>query len=61
MPLIIRERLHIIPGLVWLNFSRSGWTSTSFHFGLATYNTKLGWTWHIGRGISYRPRRKGRR
>lgn len=61
MALIVRERLHIIPGLVWLNFTTSGWTSTSFHFGLATYNTKLGWTWHIAPGVSYRASKRAAR
>ena len=57
MPMIVRERLRIIPGFMWLNFTMSGWTSTSFYFGLATYNTKLGWTWHIAPGVSYRASR----
>jgi hypothetical protein len=24
MPFIIRERLHIIPGILWLNFTKNG-------------------------------------
>jgi hypothetical protein len=58
MPLIVRERLHIIPGILWLNFTKRGWTSTSVHLLFATWNSKLGWTWHIGHGVSYRASRR---
>jgi hypothetical protein len=57
MPFIVRERLHIIPGVLWLNFTRRGWTSTSVHLGLWTWNSKLGLTTHIGHGVSYRKSR----
>ena len=52
--LIVKERLHLIPGLLWLNFSKRGYTSTTIHFGLVSWNSKLGWTLHVGHGVSYR-------
>jgi hypothetical protein len=59
MPLIVRERLHLIPGILWLNFSRRGYTSTTVHLFLASWNSKIGWTLHVGHGVSYRfPHRK---
>lgn len=61
MPLIVRERLHIIPGLLWLNVSRHGYTSTSVHLGLWTWNSKLGWTTHIAKGVSWRQSRRAAR
>jgi hypothetical protein len=61
VPLIVRERLHLIPGILWWNFSKHGYTSTSVDLGLATWNSKLGWTVHIAHGVSWRQSRHAAR
>jgi hypothetical protein len=55
-----RERVRIIPGLVWLNFSKSG-VSVSFHAGIATWNSRTGWRFHGPMGLYIQERRRRRR
>jgi hypothetical protein len=51
-----RERLPILPPLLWLNFSKSG-MSWSIHLGFATWNSRLGWYFHGPFGLYARERR----
>lgn len=38
----VRDRLPILPPFIWLNLSKGG-ASVSFHFWIATWNTRRGW------------------
>jgi hypothetical protein len=56
-----RERLWIIPGFVWLNFSKTGGVSLSIHLLVATWNTRRGWYIDGPFGFYWRERRPARR
>lgn len=55
-----RERLPIIPGFVWLNFSKTMGVSLSIHVLIATWNTRRGWYLDGPFGLYWRERRSGR-
>lgn len=51
-----RERVTILPQLLFLNLSRSG-ASLTIHFWIASWNTRTGWYLHGPFGFYLRERR----
>jgi hypothetical protein len=59
VPIGIRKRIRLIPGLAWLNASKSG-VSTSIRLWPFTWNSRRGWSCDLPGPLYWRQNRKGK-